>query len=95
MSTARGKSKSPPGAGWKRPLERYARPGAVAWPHNTLEAAEHDKWVSIFEREELEQMLDDLRCRVTRWSNAPENRWAGERCAAIRRRLEFLNKTNP
>lgn len=90
----RAQSTKMPRAGWNPPLERVARPGAEAWP-NQKEAAQHDKWVAIFEPEELEQMLADLSSRATRWSNSPENRWASERCAAIRRRLETLKKTKP
>lgn len=84
----------PPGVGWQRPLERSARPGAAACRKSKVEE-QHDKWVAIFEREELEQMLTDLESRSIRWANAPVNGWATERCAAIRRRLEILKKAKP
>ncbi len=80
----------PPSAGGKSPLERTARPGAVAWPKPPLdrERASHDLAVAGFDAATLLAAARDLGGRRASNQRDPESRWVTGRLAALAREID-------
>jgi hypothetical protein len=91
-----------PDAGWNPPLERNARPGAVASPsrsdlyagRDAKDAAEHDKAIDGLSWETLLAIARDLGARHAHDRRDHEHRWIMGRRAAVLRKLATLDHEN-
>ena len=80
----------PPSAGGKSPVERSARPRAVAWPKPPLdrERASHDLAVAGLAAPTLLAAARDLGGRRASNQRDPESRWVTGRLAALAREMD-------
>ncbi len=88
ISKVRRTDYRPPTAGNPPPLERHARPGAVAWEgYSSKDTADHDKTVKPLSDTTLLAAARDLGQRRANRGN-PEGRWILDRLVALAREID-------